>query len=309
MLLKQIQYFMAVAQTRHFTRASEQMYVSQSALSQQITKLENDMGVTLINRLSHPIELTKAGEEFAKYGADVLTAVENLQEHMQTWQSTGRSTLHIGMITGLGNLPLADILAKFNTEHSDIKLTLATQLSKALCEQLEDGTIDLAIIAAPRDIEKYNFNIIPLQQDPFVVILPAGHPMAKNKVFDLAKASKERFIFPTKPNVSLDVFMEECKAAGFEPNIASFANDPGRRIDMVEAGLGIALISKSGLSYYLKNQKIAALPLKKPFYKNIVVARKKGVHKFPALCAFWNYVQQFASGETIKRNLFSWSFG
>ena len=300
MLLKQIQYFMAVAQTRHFTRASEQMYVSQSALSQQITKLENDMGVTLINRLSHPIELTKAGEEFAKYGADVLTAVENLQEHMQTWQSTGRSTLHIGMITGLGNLPLADILAKFNTEHSDIKLTLATQLSKALCEQLEDGTIDLAIIAAPRDIEKYNLNIIPLQQDPFVVILPAGHPMAKNKVFDLAKASKERFIFPTKPNVSLDVFMEECKAAGFEPNIASFANDPGRRIDMVEAGLGIALISKSGLSYYLKNQKIAALPLKKPFYKNIVVARKKGVHKFPALCAFWNYVQQFASGEIIK---------
>ena len=300
MLLKQIQYFMAVAQTRHFTRASEQMYVSQSALSQQITKLENDMGVTLINRLSHPIELTKAGEEFAKYGADVLTAVENLQEHMQTWQSTGRSTLHIGMITGLGNLPLADILAKFNTEHSDIKLTLATQLSKALCEQLEDGTIDLAIIAAPRDIEKYNFNIIPLQQDPFVVILPAGHPMAKNKVFDLAKASKERFIFPTKPNVSLDVFMEECKAAGFEPNIASFANDPGRRIDMVEAGLGIALISKSGLSYYLKNQKIAALPLKKPFYKNIVVARKKGVHKFPALCAFWNYVQQFASGEIIR---------
>jgi DNA-binding transcriptional LysR family regulator len=291
---------MAVAQTRHFTRASEQMYVSQSALSQQITKLENDMGVTLINRLSHPIELTKAGEEFAKYGADVLTAVENLQEHMQAWQSTGRSTLHIGMITGLGNLPLADILAKFNTEHSDIKLTLATQLSKALCEQLEDGTIDLAIIAAPRDIEKYNFNIIPLQQDPFVVILPAGHPMAKNKVFDLAKAAKERFIFPTKPNVSLDVFMEECKAAGFEPNIASFANDPGRRIDMVEAGLGIALISKSGLSYYLKNQKIAALPLKKPFYKNIVVARKKGVHKFPALCAFWNYVQQFASGEIIK---------
>jgi len=300
MLLKQIQYFMAVAQTRHFTRASEQMYVSQSALSQQITKLENDMGVTLINRLSHPIELTKAGEEFAKYGADVLTAVENLQEHMQAWQSTGRSTLHIGMITGLGNLPLADILAKFNTEHSDIKLTLATQLSKALCEQLENGTLDLAIIAAPRDIEKYDFNIIPLQQDPFVVILPAGHPMAKNKVFDLAKASKERFIFPTKPNVSLDVFMEECKAAGFEPNIASFANDPGRRIDMVEAGLGIALISKSGLSYYLKNQKIAALPLKKPFYKNIVVARKKGVHKFPALCAFWNYVQQFASGEIIK---------
>lgn len=300
MLLKQIQYFMAVAQTRHFTRASEQMYVSQSALSQQITKLENDMGVTLINRLSHPIELTKAGEEFAKYGADVLTAVENLQEHMQTWQSTGRSTLHIGMITGLGNLPLADILAKFNTEHSDIKLTLATQLSKALCEQLENGTLDLAIIAAPRDIEKYDFNIIPLQQDPFVVILPAGHPMAKNKVFDLAKAAKERFIFPTKPNVSLDVFMEECKTAGFEPNIASFANDPGRRIDMVEAGLGIALISKSGLSYYLKNQKIAALPLKKPFYKNIVVARKKGVHKFPALCAFWNYVQQFASGEIIK---------
>lgn len=300
MLLKQIQYFMAVAQTRHFTRASEQMYVSQSALSQQITKLENDMGVTLINRLSHPIELTKAGEEFAKYGADVLTAVENLQEHMQAWQSTGRSTLHIGMITGLGNLPLADILAKFNTEHSDIKLTLATQLSKALCEQLENGTLDLAIIAAPRDIEKYDFNIIPLQQDPFVVILPAGHPMAKNKVFDLAKAAKERFIFPTKPNVSLDVFMEECKAAGFEPNIASFANDPGRRIDMVEAGLGIALISKSGLSYYLKNQKIAALPLKKPFYKNIVVARKKGVHKFPALCAFWNYVQQFASGEIIK---------
>ena len=296
MLLKQIQYFMAVAQTRHFTKASEQMYVSQSALSQQITKLENDLGVTLINRLSHPIELTEAGVEFAKYASVVLEDIDKLQERMQPWQSTGRSTLHIGMITGLGNLPLADILAKFNTEHSDVKLILATQLSKALCEQLTEGTLDLAIFAAPYDVEKYNFNIIPLQQDPFVAILPAGHPAVKNKMFDLSKAEKERFIFPTKPNVSHDIFLAECKKCGFEPNIVSYASDPGRRIDMVEAGLGIALISESGLSYYVKNQKIVARPLKKPFYKNIVIARKKGVHKFSALCAFWNYVQQYATG-------------
>lgn len=284
---------MAVAECRHFTKASERLYVSQSALSQQITKLENDLGVKLINRLSHPIELTEAGYDFAKHAAKIICDVNILQQNMQQWHRQEHETLRIGMITGLGTLNLADILACFNTAHHNIKLILSTRLSKILCSQLANNDLDLAIFAAPRNISQYDFATISLQQEPFVAILPAGHKLAVQPSLDLATASQERFIFPTDDNVSHDLFLSACQNCGFTPNIVSYAHDPGRRLDLVEAGLGISLISQSGLSYYPQRKNVIAKPLKTPIYKHIVLAKRRNSDAFPALQAFWSYVQQY----------------
>ena len=137
MLLRQIQYFMAVAESHHFTKAAKQLFVSQSALSQQINKLEEDLGVKLLDRISHPITLTPAGEEFYRCAQKIISDINHLELQMQHYARDNQGTLHVGVITGLGKLPLTDIFSKFNTEISpQMQFSLTNCLSKKLCHML-----------------------------------------------------------------------------------------------------------------------------------------------------------------------------
>lgn len=293
MLLKQIQYFMAVAECKHFTRAADRLFVSQSALSQQITKLENDLCVKLINRINHPIELTPAGQDFMQYAIKILDDISALQNQLQKYRPCqGQNTIRIGMITGLGNINIADILSSFNTKFSNINFTLTNNLSKELCRKLNDDELDLALFAAPYNIKDYDFDFISLGKEDFVCIVPKLHSFAQKKMLNLKDAKDEKFIFPSPENVSYDIFLTECRRSGFSPHIISYCNEPGRRVDLVNAGLGISLISLSGLQYY-NCPDITVLPLAKPFYKHIVLARKKQKHTFSSLQTFWNYIQKY----------------
>ena len=291
MLLKQIQYFLAVAECRHFTRAAERLFVSQSALSQQITKLENDLNIQLINRDTHPIELTPAGEDFRRGAERILADVNQLQENMKQWQEPQKHTIHIGMIMGLGGMPLSDYLAEFNTSYPEARFTLEHHLSKELCKMLLDGQLDFAIFAAPQNIDTYPYEILPIQQEPFLALLPIDHPLAKGRCLDLVSAKDEPFIFPTPENVSYDIFCAACKAAGFKPDVVSYCSGAANRMDLVKAGLGITLISESALHYH-KAEGLPVLPLKHPIYKHTVAARLTAAPPSLHKDAFWNHLKQ-----------------
>lgn len=292
LLLKQIQYFLAVAACKHFTRAADQLFVSQSALSQQITKLENDLGIKLINRDKHPIELTLAGQDFMHYAKRILDEVTNLRQQMHKYLPLEKRTIRLGMITGLGNIKIADILTSFNTQYPSINFTITNELSKGLCKLLQEDSLDLALFAAPYDIDRYGFDFYPLEAEEFVLITPINHPLAEKSSIFLAEAANEAFIFPTPDNVSYDIFSNECTKAGFTPKIISECNGPGRRLDLVKAGLGIALISLSGLQYY-HSTSIAVIRLTEPFYKQIVLARTKTEKASQSLLMLWDYIRQW----------------
>lgn len=300
MLFKQLQYFMSVAECRHFTKASERLFVSQSALSQQITKLENDLGITLINRDSHPIELTPAGRVFAKQASIILADLKTLEEQMEQWRDTDSSSLRIGIIAGLSNLPLTEILSDFNTHHRSVKLSLVNHLSKKLCYLLDEELLDVAIFAMPANIQSYDFDVIPLQKEPFFAIFPEKHPLAKNELFDIASAKNENFIFPSPENVSHDSILSNCKKHGFQPKIISYCNRPRHRINLVQAGFGISLISASGLMNHPTKEGIIVRPLTEPFHKTIVIARKKIRHAHGTVQAFWQYIETYAKKNRIS---------
>lgn len=291
MLLKQIQYFLAVAECRHFTRAAERLFVSQSALSQQITKLENDLNIKLINRDTHPIELTPAGEDFLRDAERIMADVNRLYESMERWQQPQKHTIHIGMITGLGGMPLSDYLAEFNTTYPEARFTLEHHLSKELCKMLLDEQLDFAIFAAPQNIDSYPFEIIEIQQESFLALLPKNHPLADDKYLDLAIAKDEPFIFPTPENVSYDIFCTACKIAGFTPDIVSYCSGAANRIDLVKSGLGITLISESALQYH-KAEGLPVLPLKDPIYKHTVMARLTDAPPSVYKDAFWKHLKE-----------------
>lgn len=299
MLLRQIQYLMTIAEYKHFTRAAERLFISQSALSQQITKLENGLGVKLINREQHPVELTPAGHDFVRCAERVQESVARLERSMRKHLPLEQRTIRLGMITGLGSLDIAGLLTAFSNQYPDINYTITNNLSKGLCKMLSDETIDLAILAAPYDIDDYHFELFPMQDEEFVLITPENHPFAEKNEIMLAEAKDERFIFPTPENVSYDIFTNECQKAGFSPKIISECNGPGRRLDLVKAGLGIALISQSGLDYY-NSPGICCVRLHVPFYKRIVLARAKRKDISMIQTTLWQYIQQYKHVENAK---------
>lgn len=291
MLLKQIQYFLAVTECHHFTRAAERLFISQSALSQQITKLENDLGVKLLNRESHPVSLTPAGEDFYHYAQTIMADVNKLYDGMEKWQAPHKQSLHIGIITGLGNFPLSQLLTAFHGNYPEVDFALEMHLSKELCHMLQEDLLDFAILALPQNAQQYELATIPIRQEPFLAVLPANHPLAKAKVFDLRQASEEKYIFPTQKNVSHDLIMAACKDAGFQPSIVSYCSSATSRIDLVEAGLGISLVSESAIHYHKKGAAVVR-PLKQPFYKHTVIARHKGKSFSLPKESFWDYVKE-----------------
>ena len=300
MLLRQIQYFMAVAESHHFTKAAKQLFVSQSALSQQINKLEDDLGVKLLDRISHPITLTAAGEEFYRCAKKILSDINHLELQMQHYARDNQGTLHIGVITGLGKLPLTDILSKFNTEISpQMQFSLTNCLSKKLCHMLGNHEIDIAIMAVSDDFPTNDFEILSLQHEPFLAILPAAHTLSNNTQISLQELETENFIFPTAENVSYDVFMAACLKTGFTPNIVTYCNTPGQRIDLVQSGLGVSLISESGFAYFNNHANVVTLSLTEPFYKHIAMVRRREEKQPPLVDKFWEYIRINYGQETI----------
>jgi LysR family hydrogen peroxide-inducible transcriptional activator len=291
---------MAVAESHHFTKAAKQLFVSQSALSQQINKLEDDLGVKLLDRISHPITLTAAGEEFYRCAKKILSDINHLELQMQHYARDNQGTLHIGVITGLGKLPLTDILSKFNTEISpQMQFSLTNCLSKKLCHMLGNHEIDIAIMAVSDDFPTNDFEILSLQHEPFLAILPAAHPLSNNTQISLQELETENFIFPTAENVSYDVFMAACLKTGFTPNIVTYCNNPGQRIDLVQSGLGVSLISESGFAYFNNHANVVTLSLTEPFYKHIAMVRRQEEKQPPLVDKFWEYIRINYGQETI----------
>lgn len=291
MLLKHVQYFLAVSEYKHFTLAANKLFITQSALSQQISKLEDSLGVKLIRRDKHPIELTEAGEAFLGYAQKIGADIQDMTTGMAKFTTKEKYTISLGTIVGLGQIDLTKVLNTCLTKYPTLKFSMINALSKDLCAMLDNDEIDFALVAAGDHMRSYNFESIILQDDEFVLIVPERHLLARKKLVPLSATAEENYIFSDTKNVSRDIFFAQCLKAGFEPKIISECNNPGRRVELVKSGLGIALISTSSLSNF-NCTGIAVLHLQEPFYKTMVLVRKKALPLTGPRKIFWQCFNQ-----------------
>ena len=164
---------------------------------------------------------------------------------------------------------------------------------------LGNHEIDIAIMAVSDDFPTNDFEILSLQHEPFLAILPAAHTLSNNTQISLQELETENFIFPTAENVSYDVFMAACLKTGFTPNIVTYCNSPGQRIDLVQSGLGVSLISESGFAYFNNHADVVSLPLTEPFYKHIAMVRRREEKHPPLVDKFWEYIRINYGQETF----------
>ena len=190
MQLHQLGYFVAVAETRHFTRAAERLGVAQPSLSQQVRALEADLGAELLHRTRGNVALTDAGEVLLPVARRMLADAETARREVRELASLGRGRVRLGATPSLCTGLLPAMLATFHRAHPAIELVVHEGGSRDLQRELTEGALDLALVIDPRLADDSQLQAVPLLREDLVVISPRGRPRpvrtARMGVADLA---------------------------------------------------------------------------------------------------------------------------
>jgi DNA-binding transcriptional LysR family regulator len=249
MELRQLEYFIAVAEEANFTRAAERVHISQSGVSAQIRQLERDLGATLIDRSGRSATLTTAGAAALVHARAALTSAEAVRLAVDDVTGLIRGRLVVGMITGCTVTPLFDALAAFQLAHPGVEINLVEDNSARLIEEVRTGAADVALVGAagtpPTGLEA-----LPVVSERLVAAVPSGHPLAGRRRAALAEITAYPILCLPEGTGIRTVFDQACEAGGVTANVALQASAPGAVADLAVRGLGIAILSESMTSGY-----------------------------------------------------------
>ncbi|GAB3671204.1 LysR family transcriptional regulator [Saccharopolyspora tripterygii] len=252
--LRQLEYFVAVAEERNFTRAAQRVHISQSGVSAQIRRLEKELGAELFDRSARSAELTVAGEAALAHARTALAAAASVGQAVGEITGLLRGNLSIGMVIGCTVTPLFDALAAFHRAHPGVKLSLREDNSDRLVDDVRSGTLDLALIGTGTEPDDLEF--LTVISEPLVAAVPSGHELTGPvTLHDLAAHP----VICMPPGTGLRaVFDRACAARGVEPVIALQASAAEAIADLSLRGLGIAILSESMVA---EHPGLTALPL------------------------------------------------
>jgi LysR family transcriptional activator of glutamate synthase operon len=245
MELRQLRYLIAVADEQHFTRAAAREHVAQPALSQQIRRLEAELGLTLVQRTTRRVAMTEAGELLVARARRAIAELEAATAELQSLAGVQAGRLSIGALHTMGPVDLSLLLATFHRRYPGVELTVREQSSEELAGMLRDDEIDLAFLSVTERIQSHGLTLHPLVREELVAILPPDHRLAGRRQVQLAELAQDAFISFREGARLRELLVTAAAAAGFAPRIAMESNESRRIRSLVSRGLGVALLPRS----------------------------------------------------------------
>ncbi len=245
MELRQLRYLVALADECHFTRAAAREHIAQPALSQQIRRLEAEVGLALVERTTRKVALTGAGELLVARARHILSELEAAEAELQTLAGVQGGRLSVGALHTMGPVDLSLLLASFHRNHPAVELTVREQSSEELAEMLREDVIDLAFLSITERIQRRGLELQPLVDEELVVVLAPQHPLAGRDVVRLGELADEPFITFRIGSRLRELLDSGAVAAGFQARIALESNESRRIRSLVSRGLGVAILPRS----------------------------------------------------------------
>ena len=282
----QIRCFVAVVREPTFMDAAAALHITQSSLSKQIRKLENEISLSLFDRSRRKASLTPAGQVFYKEALDLLSQYDHMLEAMSAIRDVPSQTIRIGALPILTQYDLTHSLKGFK---GDGRIMLDEREEQELLDGIEHGTYDM-IIARDHLVRDGSFETYVLARDDLVVILPSGHPLAKAPSLSMETVAREPLILMKAYTSIYHLCMESFARQGLEPNILRTARLE-TIISAVAEGEGLSLIPKSNLGLF-RHDGITAAALCPLIPLNVVLAKKKNSRTSRAQAEFLQYIQR-----------------
>ncbi|RDG35125.1 LysR family transcriptional regulator [Streptomyces corynorhini] len=241
MQLQQLLYFVAVAETRHFTRAAERVHVSQPSLSQQIRALEKELGAELLSRARGNVSLTDAGEALLPLARRILADTETARVEVQELVQLRRGRVRLGAPPSLCTGLLPDVLRTFHDLHPGIELLIEESGSHDLVRELARGALDLALVVMPLPAGSPALTTVELLHEDLVVVSSVTAPAPQDPVAVAGLEGQPLVMFRHGYDLR-DLTVAACRAAGFEPSFTVEGGEMDAVLGFVRAGLGLAVV-------------------------------------------------------------------
>jgi DNA-binding transcriptional LysR family regulator len=297
MELRQLEYFIAVAEEANFTRAAARVHISQSGISAQIQQLERDLGAMLFDRSGRGASLTTAGAAALEHARDALASVDAVHQAVDEVNGLIRGRVMVGMVTACTVTPLFDALASFHLAHPGVEVTLVEDHSDRLIEHVRTGAADLALIGASGTTPP-GLDALSIVSERLVAAVPPGHPLAKRKRTTLSELSGYPIVCMPEGTGVRTVFDQACAAKCIQPVIALQASAPSAVADLSLRGLGIAILSESmAASHKGRLKSLSIDDIETPAVLALVWATVQS----PALRELLRHCHQFFTGQLPNR--------
>ncbi|MGC4109323.1 MAG: LysR family transcriptional regulator [Nocardioides sp.] len=257
--IRQLRYFVAVAEELHFTRAAERLGMAQPPLSQQIKQLENDLNAVLFRRTRRSVQLTREGQMLLERARPLLAGVQDIEDLMQRAGRGEAGLLRVGYVASACFETIPAVVRAFRHRYPDIQLQLNELGSGPQVEQLLSNQIDVGLLRPPTYTDELTFS--PLFEEQMLILLPDTHRLAKRKRVRVADLADEPFIIhQRKLGIGLyDKIVALCQSAGFSPNVVQETGSSGTVLSLVAAEMGVGMVAASAA--FLDRPGIVARPI------------------------------------------------
>jgi DNA-binding transcriptional LysR family regulator len=246
MELRQLSYFVAVAEERQFTRAAGRVSVAQPAVSAQIRRLERELGETLFLRDRHGVKLTAAGEALLPHARAALTAADRGRDTIASLQGNLRGRLTVG-VAGPVDHRLAAALGEFHRDHPAVEIMLTSEQNEPLLAAVAAGDYDAAMVGVGAQRVPPGVGARVVATEPLVLAVPREHPLARRKTIAVGDLREVPVITLIESSGLRAVLENACREAGFSPRITAETGELSSLVELVAEGLGVAVVPVSAV--------------------------------------------------------------
>lgn len=245
MELHQLRYFCAVADTGSFSRAAQRSHVSQPSLSQQILKLEDELGARLFDRLGRSIRLTELGRAFLPRARAVLRELEAARGEVIERKEAIGGSMTVGVIPTVAPYFLPPHLQFFSKQFPQANLTIVEEITPVLLERLRASQVDVAILALP--VRGHEFETFPLLREHLFAALPKTHLLAKRTTVSLKDLGTSPFLMLRDGHCFRDAAVAACGRARMHPRVVFESGQFSSILNMVAAGMGVSIVPEMAI--------------------------------------------------------------
>jgi DNA-binding transcriptional LysR family regulator len=300
MEMHQLTYFESVSRHLHFTKAAQELHVAQPSVSQQIRKLEHELGAPLFHRMKRHVALTEAGKMFLPHVRAVLQRLEEARLEVQELSGLRKGTLAVGAPPSVGTHLLPRALAAFSRLHPGITLAFREAGSRTLVGLLEEGDLDLAVVIQP--VRHPALETQPLLEEELLLVVPRSHHLASgedSRRVRLAQLHQEPFVLLREGAYDLrDQTLAACRRAGFEPQVALDGGEMDSMLRFVAAGIGVAILPEMVVTDVQPADSPVVLRRLQPrLTRSLVIARRRDRYFSAAAREFTTVLEEAVRGK------------
>lgn len=260
MNLRDLKYLVAVAKYKHFGKAADESAVSQPALSMQLKKLEEELGVQLFERDNKNVMVTPVGQKIVEKANEILLVAKEMEAIAKTFHNPLAGEIKIGAFPTLAPYFLPSFLPKVIKKFPELKMLLVEEKTELLINKLKKGEIDAAFLAVPLPQQEDKLHIEKLFNEAFYLAVPKKHPFAEKKTISRSDLSGEKLLLLEDGHCLREQSLEVCSLMGAKENQDFRATSLETLRQMVASGIGITLIPQMAIN---KNSDVVYIPFNK----------------------------------------------